>query len=127
MALFCPQPGTTATAPILALAEDNAGGMCGARRSWALICSRRPHTHDVRALATSQIKNTNGESVPVLVSGGIDTQLAILRTDDFERATPLKLLPLPHVGSVSASAISGPTVRILSHDGAEISLWQLPS
>ncbi|KAL1525524.1 hypothetical protein AB1Y20_020380 [Prymnesium parvum] len=119
VALFCPQP----TEPSSSSTEGRA-----APRAWALTCSRRPHTHDVRALATAQLRRPSGDSVPVLVSGGIDTQLAILRTDLFERSPPIKCLPLPHLGSLSSAVgPSTPAPRVLCHDGLEVSLWQLPS
>ena len=51
---------------------------------WRLSCNRRPHTHDVRALAVGDPEAGSGGG-PVLVSAGTDTQLCTLQLHDFER------------------------------------------
>ena len=145
IACFTPQP----TPPSLAARVSDTGGerllrieLPSPQRGWILAFSRRPHTHDVRALTTyepwadSLVRGSGGggsgswansgtlpQSTPMLVSGGIDTQLCLLPIDDFALASPIKLLPSPHPGLVGMAR----TARLLiSHDTSEVSIWQLP-
>ena len=109
-------------------------------RGWLLAFSRRPHTHDVRALTTyepqwferaprrrSSVGGGGAAETPahtsMLVSGGIDTQLCLLSLNDFERAQPLKLLPFPQR---DALGVARSARLLLSRDTSEVHLWQLP-
>ena len=60
-------------------------------RRWLLSCSRRPHTHDVRALAVGDPEAGSGGG-PVLVSAGTDTQLCTLQLHDFERCAVASII-----------------------------------
>ena len=135
---FCPQPQPVQSAP-----DDGGIGAIGAiggvelpppPREWFTSLSRRPHTHDVRALITyepsvHELKGlrrsggTDARAASMLVSGGIDTQLCLLSLHDFERAPPLKLLPFPQRGAL---AVARTPSLLLSHDGAQVHVWQLP-
>lgn len=108
-------PGT-----VLSLLLQHLPVQVPASRSWLVSSSRRPHTHDVRALTTCQSPN----SPPMLLSGGIDTQLCLLPLGPtFAKAAPLKLLPFPHHGAVG---VARKPRLLLSHNTAEVQIWQLP-
>eukprot|EP00962_Isochrysis_galbana_P022751 scaffold6811_cov126-Isochrysis_galbana.AAC.1 len=104
-------------------------------RSWLLACSRRPHTHDVRALCVVEpppgladpppSADTGGGSAPgsaswispQLVSAGLDTQLCFMMLDGFERVPPTKLLPPPLPSACSLA----PGARLLmAHESSEV-------
>lgn len=112
-------------------------------RGWLVAFSRRPHTHDVRTLAIyephvtpsvaaascargASAANGGGAAsrTALLVSGGIDTQLCLLSLGDFERAQPLKLLPFPQRGAIG---LARDARLLLSHDTAQVHVWQLPA
>lgn len=128
---FTPQP----TPPTPAPAADDAIARRGMKlppppRGWLLAFSRRPHTHDVRALTTYEPQAVGSAAgvastgaTPMLISGGIDTQLCLLPLGDFERAQPLKLLPFPQR---DAFGVSRAARLLVSHDTAEVNVWQLP-
>ena len=137
---FTPQPTPPTPAPAganEALARRNEVHLPPPPRGWLLAFSRRPHTHDVRALTTYEPQAMRapynkrsaasaGESpgaISMLVSGGIDTQLCLLPLGDFERAAPLKLLPFPQRDAIGFAREAR---LLLSHDTAEVNVWQLP-
>eukprot|EP00965_Chrysotila_dentata_P248085 6208136-Pleurochrysis_carterae.AAC.4 len=115
VSLFTPLPAEAP--PLPAAMAMLAVTLAAPPRAWVLSYSRRPHTHDIRALAVSAHPTS-----AVVASAGIDTQLSLIHTNAFERGTPTKLLPLYHA-SVSFCAQS----RLLLHQrSAELRLWQLP-
>ena len=174
---FCPQPAPPMSATdakhAAALSEELAAGgeaVGGARsaaglsapsrrretsllppppRGWMLAFSRRPHTHDVRALCTYEPLHAHvgkrrgggsgggggagggggGEAtvaapaVSMLISGGIDTQICLLPLATFERAPPEKLLPFPQRGAVG---VARQARLLLSHNSAEVHVWRVP-
>lgn len=138
VSLFTPQP-----APPAQTASKLSSLLAAAPtpRGWAISFSRRPHTHDVRALTAYEPPGAPGDAAgeageakhnkdgkgprsgAMLLSGGIDTQLCLLPLADFERAPPLKLLPFPMRGAV---ALARTPRLLLAHNGAEATVWQLP-
>ncbi|KAF1785204.1 WD40-repeat-containing domain [Phytophthora cactorum] len=63
--------------------------------TWAYSYSHRGHSHDVRALALSS------NAKPVLVSGGIDTQLVWYRGNSFGASRPAKIASMPYRQSIA--------------------------
>ena len=64
------------------------GGQCircyhagSGEQQWAYLDSKRPHTHDVRALA---VIHAAGEE-PLLASAGNDTQILVSRVTCFQQ------------------------------------------
>jgi U3 small nucleolar RNA-associated protein 4 len=48
-------------------------GTAEARQEWAFLSSKRPHTHDVRAMCV--VQSRSGEAEPQLLTGGNDVVL----------------------------------------------------
>jgi U3 small nucleolar RNA-associated protein 4 len=119
------------TADILALAIDASNTMLFAsgvdnqvaeyRRvssSWAYAYSHRAHSHDVRALALSSARR------PLLVSGGIDTQLVWYNAASFNVQRPFKIASMPRSKTVS---LSRETRVLLVQKSTSLDLWRLAS
>ncbi|TDH72239.1 hypothetical protein CCR75_002748 [Bremia lactucae] len=67
----------------------------GGLSTWSYSYSHRGHSHDVRALAISSTAK------PVLVSGGIDTQLVWYRGNSFGASRPVKIASMPYPQTIS--------------------------
>lgn len=120
------------TADILALAVDQANSVlfasgvdnqvvefrrvAGHENNWAYSYSHRAHSHDVRTLALSSGAH------PVLVSGGIDTQLVWYRADSFNVHRPSKIASMPYRKSVS---LSSEKRVLLVQKSTSLDLWRL--
>lgn len=120
------------TADVLTLAVDRANSVLFAsgvdnqvvayRRvadhanNWAYSYSHRAHSHDVRTLALSSSAH------PVLVSGGIDTQLVWYRADSFSVHRPSKIASMPYPKTVSLA--SEPRVLVVQKS-TSLDLWRL--
>ncbi|KAF1329471.1 hypothetical protein FI667_g5759, partial [Globisporangium splendens] len=122
------------TADILALTVDHANSflfasgvdnqvvefrrVAGHENNWAYSYSHRAHSHDVRALALSS------GSHPVLVSGGIDTQLVWYHADSFNVHRPSKIASMPHRKTVS---LASEKRILLVQKSTSLDLWRLSS
>lgn len=120
------------TADILALAVDRANTMlfasgvdnqvvefrrvAGHANNWAYSYSHRAHSHDVRTLALSSGAH------PVLVSGGVDTQLVWYRADSFNVHRPAKIASMPHSKTVS---LAREKRVLLVQKSTSLDLWRL--
>lgn len=94
------------TADVLALAVDPTGNQIFAtgidnqimmlqktsEGKWVYTHSRRPHTHDVKAMAMSTVSKFG---MNVLVTGGVDTKLCWYDTANFQTNIPNKIPPFP--------------------------------
>ena len=137
VALFTPQPAEPTPpsgAPAATTTISLLGGVHRRRNKWLLTCSRRPHTHDVRALALYEPIDGNAArgAVAQVVSGGIDTQLCFSSLNAFERETPLKLLPQPlpsccTLAGGAQAAAAAHTRLVLFQESSSLRLWQLPA
>lgn len=122
------------TADILALAVDRSNSVlfasgvdnqvvefrrvAGHANNWAYSYSHRAHSHDVRALALS------GGAHPVLVSGGVDTQLVWYRADSFNVHRPAKIASMPYSKSIS---LAREKRLLLVQKSTTLDLWRLAS
>ncbi|TMW62319.1 hypothetical protein Poli38472_009812 [Pythium oligandrum] len=122
------------TADILALCVDSNNSMLFAsgvdnqvaeyRRvgesegSWSYAYSHRAHSHDVRAMALSSAPR------PVLVSGGIDTQLVWYNANSFNTSRPFKIASMPYRKTVS---LSSEKRVLLVQKSTSLDLWRLAS
>ncbi|CAH0476280.1 unnamed protein product [Peronospora belbahrii] len=84
--------------------------------TWAYSYSHRGHSHDVRALALSS------HSRPVLVSGGIDTQLVWYFGSKFSSIRPAKIASMPYPHSI---ALAKEKRVLLVQKSTSLDLWQL--
>uniref|UniRef100_A0A7S0C7J7 Uncharacterized protein n=1 Tax=Proboscia inermis TaxID=420281 RepID=A0A7S0C7J7_9STRA len=66
-----------------------------------MTSKQRPHTHDVRSLATLHDNDSNHE---ILVSGGVDTKLCSYQLDQFLERRPRKIFPWPTRSPVQLSS-----------------------
>lgn len=84
---------------------------------WAYAYSHRAHSHDVRALALSPNANA-----PVLVSGGVDTQLVWYRADSFNVHRPFKIASMPYRNTI---ALANESRVLLVQKSTSLDLWKL--
>ncbi|KAJ0403081.1 hypothetical protein P43SY_009148 [Pythium insidiosum] len=122
------------TADILALCVDASNSMLfasgvdnqvaeyrrvgPAENNWAYSYSHRAHSHDVRALALSSGAH------PVLVSGGIDTQLVWYHAHNFNVHRPFKIASMPYRKTMS---LSSEKRVLLAQKSTSLDLWRLAS
>ncbi|KAG2764961.1 hypothetical protein PC129_g6045 [Phytophthora cactorum] len=84
--------------------------------TWAYSYSHRGHSHDVRALALSS------NAKPVLVSGGIDTQLVWYRGNSFGASRPAKIASMPYRQSI---ALANEKRVLMVQKSTSLGLWRL--
>lgn len=84
--------------------------------TWAYSYSHRGHSHDVRALALSS------KSKPVLVSGGMDTQLVWYRGNSFGASRPAKIAPMPYRQSI---ALANEKRMLMVQKTTSLDFWRL--
>ena len=76
---------------------------------WILTHARRPHTHDVKALAICRLRDRKASLVPdkdqheILCSGGIDTKICTYLVCEFKRIRPKSWYPWPTVSPISVA------------------------
>ena len=96
---------------------------------WVYTYSHRPHTHDVRALATLPcVMRTDAgkrELAPLIVSGGLDTKLISLPVEGFALSRPYKVAPFPQRGRVSVAKISENRLLLLVQQQRCLQLWSV--
>lgn len=85
---------------------------------WAYAYSHRAHSHDVRALALSSNRR------PILVSGGIDTQLVWYNATNFHLHRPYKIASMPYRKTVS---LASEKRVLLVQKTTSLDLWRLAS
>ena len=76
------------------VAVDDDGGPLGHR--WTVTGTKRPHTHDVRALAIAAIGGA-----PVLLSGGNDAQLLAYPANAFRKRHPVRVVSVPQTPPIA--------------------------
>eukprot|EP00762_Andalucia_godoyi_P001200 ANDGO_02102.mRNA.1 U3 small nucleolar RNA-associated protein 4 len=92
----------------------------GIAGKWVYSHKRRPHTHDVRALAVVSLPQYGD----LIVSGGVDAQICCTAAHTFHsRSRPIKVMPYPRFPTIQLAASA---LRLVSHDDHAIELWQLP-
>lgn len=121
------------------------GGGGDAAEQWSVTGTKRPHTHDIRALAVALFPKpaadtTEGAaaaSAPdthVLLSGGTDTQLLAYSADCFNREHPVRVVRLPPVPAAglalrsskgTAGAASGDHAHMLHVGRSTVDVWRL--
>ncbi|KAL4423732.1 hypothetical protein ABPG75_001033 [Micractinium tetrahymenae] len=85
------------------LPEGSSGG--SKHVPWAHLSSKRPHTHDVRALCVAA-----GKALPEgarLFSGGNDTQLFMHSVEHFLKEHPVNVNPSPQLPVLQAAKAAG--------------------
>ncbi|KAJ2856577.1 U3 small nucleolar RNA-associated protein [Coemansia erecta] len=97
--------------------DKSVNGM-GPATKWQLTGFRRYHTHDVRALCVSSEKPW-----PLLVTGGVDTQVTACAATDFPNEHPLRQPCFPPSDTVISVAPKAKTV--LQHQETTLKLWEL--
>ena len=77
-----------------ALGED---AELGVGNRWTFTGAKRPHTHDVRALAMAAAAPSNGKGGgdAILLSGGNDTQLLAYPAASFRKRHPVRVVSVP--------------------------------
>ena len=89
------------------VAVDDDGVPLGHR--WTFTGTKRPHTHDVRALAIAAIGGA-----PVLLSGGNDAQLLAYPANAFRKRHPVRVVSVPQTPPI---AITGGGARTKVEEG----------
>ncbi|KAG2528502.1 hypothetical protein JM18_003047 [Phytophthora kernoviae] len=85
--------------------------------TWAYSYSHRAHSHDVRALALSSKAKS-----PILVSGGIDTQIVWYRGDSFNVHRPYKIASMPYHQTI---ALANEKRVLMVQKATSLDLWRL--
>jgi U3 small nucleolar RNA-associated protein 4 len=76
---------------------------------WILTHARRPHTHDVKALAICRLRDRKASLAPdkdqheILCSGGIDTKICTYLVREFKRIRPKSWYPWPTVSPITVA------------------------
>ncbi|KAG1689593.1 hypothetical protein DVH05_002102 [Phytophthora capsici] len=84
--------------------------------TWAYSYNHRAHSHDVRALALSS------NDKPVLVSGGVDTQIVWYRGGSFGAGRPHKIPSMPYPQSI---ALANEKRVLMVQKATSLDLWRL--
>ena len=89
---------------------------------WAYTSSKRPHTHDVRALAMATSPNGDG----ILVSAGNDAQLLAYPAETFRKHHPIRVVSVPQRTPISTSNAGGPEPPVLLVEHARhLDVWRI--
>ncbi|EFJ48124.1 hypothetical protein VOLCADRAFT_91388 [Volvox carteri f. nagariensis] len=112
----------------------HGGGRTSQPESWVYTHYKRPHTHDVRALALLALPDGDGGRGAVLLSGGVDAQLIAYPARTFLQEHPHRLCKCPQRPICQASAASAvgvkgaatpPPSRLIVAQHDLLDVWQL--
>ena len=85
---------------------------------WTHTASKRPHTHDVRALAMAA--TSSAEDDGILISGGNDAQILAYNAGSYGKQHPVRVVSVPQKTPISITGVGGPNPPLLL---AEHSKW----
>ncbi|KAK9835700.1 hypothetical protein WJX74_006180 [Apatococcus lobatus] len=118
----------------LALFARVTGSSGSSEQQWAHLESKRPHTHDVRALAVVHVA---GEE-PLLASAGNDTQILVSCVLRFQQEHPIRVCQAPQRPVLQLARVAGPASAadeatglmppsslLLSGQRQQLDIWQL--
>ncbi|CAL5222772.1 g5185 [Coccomyxa viridis] len=105
--------------PQLALYKRVPGNK-GKPERWVHSQSKRPHTHDVRALCVVSVPDED----PVLVSGGNDAQLLVHSVPRYTQESPVRVSRCPQAAILRCAGAAQPAL-LLSAQGLDVHVWQL--
>jgi len=89
---------------------------------WVYTASKRPHTHDVRALAMAVSPSGDG----ILISAGNDAQLLAYPAETFRKHHPIRVVSVPQRTPISTSSAGGPTPPLLlAEHNQYLDVWRL--
>ncbi|KAK9855784.1 hypothetical protein WJX84_010494 [Apatococcus fuscideae] len=101
---------------------------------WAHLESKRPHTHDVRALAVLHVPGHH----PLLASAGNDAQILVSRIPRFQQEHPIRVcqtpqrplmqlsrVPSPVSTADEATGVVSPPALLLNGQRRQLDIWQL--
>ncbi|KAJ2421963.1 U3 small nucleolar RNA-associated protein, partial [Coemansia sp. RSA 2531] len=106
------------------IADSAANGVAGKKKlvirpkKWQLAGFRRYHTHDVRAIAVSSHLEND-----LIISGGVDTQVAYCQARPFPNENPHRQPCFPPLNSVIS--VASEASLILQRQGNTLKLWAL--
>lgn len=87
---------------------------------WTYLDRKQPHSHDVRALAALQPRDSD----PLLLSGGNDGQIMLFNMPNFLKQHPYRQSKAPQRPLLQLSSAGGPAV-LMAVQQRQIQLWQL--
>ena len=89
---------------------------------WTYTSSKRPHTHDVRALAMAASPEGDG----ILISAGNDAQLLAYPAETFRKHHPIRVVSVPQRTPISTSSAGGlePPVLLVEHS-RHLDVWRI--
>jgi U3 small nucleolar RNA-associated protein 4 len=100
------------------------GGGGGGAQEWAFLSSKRPHTHDVRAMCVTRGRHAGA---PALWTGGNDTLLLLHPVARFLMEHPSRVETCPQRPALAAAAgAAGAPARLLCAQANQVDLWELP-
>ena len=93
-----------------------------AASKWYYCSNKRPHSHDVNALAVGRVMKGSSE---IVISGGVDAILCWCRSDSFADGRPRKVYPYPSLGEPVVSISPIQRVAMVQHDD-RLDFWRIP-
>lgn len=90
---------------------------------WAFTSSKRPHTHDVKALAIAAPSSSDDG---ILLSAGNDAQLIAYNAESFRKHHPVRVVSVPQRTPISMTSASGPNPPLLLAEHENwLDVWRL--
>ncbi|XP_004349884.1 hypothetical protein CAOG_01364 [Capsaspora owczarzaki ATCC 30864] len=107
----------TSLVPAASAPDDLSGSaLRRPKGKWVSAGKSRAHTHDIRALALAPAP------FDILVSAGVDTNLIVYSSANFETVRHVRLPPFPHTPVISIA----PALKImLCQHSSKLQLWRL--
>ncbi|OUS49586.1 quinon protein alcohol dehydrogenase-like superfamily [Ostreococcus tauri] len=91
---------------------------------WTYTTSKRPHTHDVRALVMAATSSADEDGI--LISGGNDAQLLAYNAGLFRKQHPVRVVSVPQRTPISITGVGGPNPPLLLAEHAQwLDVWRI--
>jgi len=91
---------------------------------WTHTASKRPHTHDVRALAMAA--TSSAEDDGILISGGNDAQILAYNAGSYGKQHPVRVVSVPQKTPISITGVGGPNPPLLLAAHAQwLDVWRI--
>ena len=91
---------------------------------WTYTVSKRPHTHDVRALAMAATSSADEDGI--LISGGNDAQILAYNAGSFRKQHPVRVVSVPQRTPISITGVGGPNPPlVLAEHSKWLDVWRM--
>ncbi|GIL46659.1 hypothetical protein Vafri_3595 [Volvox africanus] len=119
--------GVDSQVAMFARISGDEGAGAHSVQSWAYTHYKRPHTHDVRALALLAVPDDSngGGRGAVLLSGAVDAQLMAYPAKAFMKEHPHRLCKCPQRPLCQVAMAAPPPPRLMVAQQDTLDVWQL--